>query len=270
MLMKTCAAHLSSALQALDGWLVRTAMLAICLASLPGLHAAETSPATNSRPATASMDALDDKQKLSNGDRLSFRIVEDKEEPKPLTISDTGELEVPYIGRLGAADKTCQSLAKEIKAELEKKYYLRATVLLGVDLFSKNRGKVYLVGQVRTSGPQDIPSDEALTLTKVILRSGEVLYTAILLGTNELPVPVVTTATGFYVVRLTGTKPASTRPLTEVGPAVRHQLQQAKREQSTAAFHARMRAGLDIRTNAAALAQIVAPDSSTPRPPALP
>ena len=82
--------------------------------------------------------------------------------------------------------------------------------------------------------------------------------------------PVVTTATGFYVVRLTGTKPAATRPLTEVGPAIRHQLQQAKSEQSTAAFHGRMRAGLDIRTNTAALARIVAPDSSAPRPPALP
>lgn len=82
--------------------------------------------------------------------------------------------------------------------------------------------------------------------------------------------PVVATPTGFYIVRLTGTKPASTRPLTEVGPAIRHQLQQARREQATAAFHARMRAGLDIRTNAAALALIVVPDSSTPRPPALP
>ena len=82
--------------------------------------------------------------------------------------------------------------------------------------------------------------------------------------------PVVATATGFYVIRLTGTKPAATRPLTEVGPAIRHQLQQSKREQSTAAFHARMRAGLDIRTNAAVLARIVVPDSATPRPPALP
>lgn len=150
----------------------RLAVFVLCLASVLLLHAAEPPPTATALAATASMDALDDKQKLSNGDRLSFRIVEDKEDPKPLTISDTGELEVPYIGRVSAAEKTCQALAKEIKAALENKYYLRATVLVGVDLFSKNRGKVYLVGQVRTSGPQEIPSDEALTLTKVILRSG--------------------------------------------------------------------------------------------------
>ena len=82
--------------------------------------------------------------------------------------------------------------------------------------------------------------------------------------------PVVATASGFHIVRLTGRRPATTRPLTEVGPAIRHQLQQAKREQATAAFHARMRAGLDIRTNAAVLAGIVAPDPSALRPPALP
>ncbi len=150
----------------------RLAVFVLCLAPVLLLHAAEPPPTATALAATASMDALDDKQKLSNGDRLSFRIVEDKEDPKPLTISDTGELEVPYIGRVSAAEKTCQALAKEIKAALENKYYLRATVLVGVDLFSKNRGKVYLVGQVRTSGPQEIPSDEALTLTKVILRSG--------------------------------------------------------------------------------------------------
>ena len=59
-----------------------------------------------------------------------------------------------------------------LKAELEKKYYFKATVVIGVDQFSKNRGKVYLVGQVRASGPQEIPSDETLTLTKAILRCG--------------------------------------------------------------------------------------------------
>jgi polysaccharide export outer membrane protein len=151
---------------------MRLAVLVCGLTAWVELRAADAGTSTNSAPTAASMDALDDKQKLSNGDRLSFRIVEDKEEPKPLTISDTGELEVPYIGRVLAADKTCQALAKEIKARLEQKYYFKATVILGVDLFSKNRGKIYLVGQLRTSGPQEIPSDETLTLTKVILRAG--------------------------------------------------------------------------------------------------
>ena len=37
---------------------------------------------------------------------------------------------------------------------------------------AKTRGRVYLVGPVRIPGPQEIPSDEVLTLSKAILRAG--------------------------------------------------------------------------------------------------
>lgn len=119
------------------------------------------------------MDALDDKHKLAIGDRLSFRIEEDKEEPKSLVVTDSGDLEVPYIGRFPAVDKTCKLLAKELKAELEKEYYYHATVILAVDMKSKSRGRVYLVGYLRMPGALDIPSDEEeFTLSKAILRAG--------------------------------------------------------------------------------------------------
>jgi len=116
--------------------------------------------------------ALDDKHKLAIGDRLSFRIEEDQEDPKPLTVTDSGDLELPYIGRFPAENKTCKQLAQEIKAALEKEYYYQATVIIAVEFMTKSRGKIYLVGPVRTPGPQDIPSDEVLTLSKAILRAG--------------------------------------------------------------------------------------------------
>jgi len=121
---------------------------------------------------TNSMDALDDKHKLAIGDRLSFRIVEDEEDPKPLLVTDSGDLEVPYIGRFPAVNKTCKQLARDLKTELEKEYYYQATVIIAVDVMTKSRGKVYLVGPVRAPGPQEIPSDEVLTLSKAILRAG--------------------------------------------------------------------------------------------------
>ncbi|MBE0542942.1 MAG: polysaccharide export protein [Verrucomicrobia bacterium] len=135
----------------------------------------ESNALTTNAPAAAttdSMNALDDKYILAIGDRLSFRIVEDEEDPKPLFVTDSGELEVPYIGRFPGVGKTCQKLAREIKAELEKEYYYQATVILAVDLMTRSRGKVYLVGPVRMPGPQEIPSDEVLTLSKAILRAG--------------------------------------------------------------------------------------------------
>ena len=121
---------------------------------------------------TNSMDALDDKHTLAIGDVLSFRIVEDEEEPKPLVVTDSGDLEVPYIGRFPAENKTCKQLARELKTALEKEYYYQATVIIAVDSMTRSRGKVYLVGPVRMPGPQELPSDEVLTLSKAILRAG--------------------------------------------------------------------------------------------------
>lgn len=120
------------------------------------------------------MESLDEKHRLAIGDHLSFRIEEDQEAPKPLVVTDSGELELPYIGRFAAENKTCKQLAREIKAELEKEYYYQATVVIAVDVMTKSRGKVYLVGPVRVPGPQDIPSDEVLTVSKAIMRAGGV------------------------------------------------------------------------------------------------
>ncbi len=122
--------------------------------------------------ATNAMEALDDKYLLAKGDRLSFRIVEDEEEPRSLAVMDSGELEVPHIGRFAAVNKSCKQLAYALKAELEKEYYFRATVIVAVDSMTRSRGKVYLVGAVRLAGAYEIPSDETFTVSKAILRAG--------------------------------------------------------------------------------------------------
>lgn len=126
----------------------------------------------------ALMSVLDDKHFLAIGDRISYRVQEDLDDPtepldpKPLIVTDSGEIEVPYVGRVHAETKTCKQLALEIKQLLEKDYYHQATVLISIDLRAKTRGKVYLIGPVRMPGPQEIPSDETLTLGKAIMRAG--------------------------------------------------------------------------------------------------
>lgn len=117
-------------------------------------------------------DVLDDKYRLAIGDQLSFRIIEDEEDPKQLVVTDSGDLQVPYIGRFPAVGKTCKELSAALKKELEKDYYRQATVIVAVDAKPKSRGKIYLVGAVRGPGPQDISSDEQLTVSKAILRAG--------------------------------------------------------------------------------------------------
>jgi protein involved in polysaccharide export with SLBB domain len=141
-------------------------------------HVAKVATANGTNPVITGMDALDEKHKLGSGDRLSFRIMEDQVdtseplEPKGLVVADTGDLEVPYIGRVPAVGKSCKRLAQEIKAALEREYYFQATVIIAVELKAKSTGKVYVVGQVRQTGPVDMPGDEDLTLSKAVLRAG--------------------------------------------------------------------------------------------------
>ena len=114
----------------------------------------------------------DDKYKLRVGDRVSLQILEDRDQPRGLVVADSGELDVPYVGRVSATDKTCKQLADELKGQLEKEYYHRATVIIALDAANKLLGRIYVWGQVRNQGPIDIAVNENLTASKAILRAG--------------------------------------------------------------------------------------------------
>lgn len=120
------------------------------------------------------MASLDDHQKLGPGDRITFQVLEDKDAPRALTITDTGDLEVPYLGLVHAAGKSCRELAREIKGLLEKHLYYHATVIISAEVINKTRslGKVYVAGQVQRSGSYDIPAGETLTVSGAILSAG--------------------------------------------------------------------------------------------------
>lgn len=122
---------------------------------------------------TTSMEVLDSTRRLGAGDRLSYRVVEERRDPVGLMVADSGEVEVPLIGRVKAAGRTCRELAQSIKPLLEKEYFYNATVIIGLDAISaKARGRIYISGQVRQQGPIDIPPDERFTLSKAILKAG--------------------------------------------------------------------------------------------------
>jgi len=113
-------------------------------------------------------------QKLGPGDKVSYRVIEDQDEPKSLIISDSGYLDVPYLGPVRAMGKTTQQLAKEVKGLLEKDLYYQATMVIGLELVNKTRttGKVYVTGQVRNKGGFEIPAGETMTVSKAILNAG--------------------------------------------------------------------------------------------------
>ncbi len=150
----------------------------------PGAPRSDSAGGIDNRPAapqttgtstvafTTSMEVLNDTAKLGAGDRVSFRVIEDRHEPITLVVTDSGEMEVPLIGRVKALDKTCKQLAYEIKPLFEKEYFVKATVIIGLDLVgTKSRGKVYLTGQVRAPGVLELMPGEPVTVSQAILRA---------------------------------------------------------------------------------------------------
>lgn len=138
---------------------------------------ATATPATNAAssnvPTISIRDDMNDTHLIRPGDKLSFRIDEDREDPRLLPVTDSGEIELPYnLGRFKATDKTCRKLAQEIKTAVEKDYYNRATVHLGIDTVNAVRGKVYVQGQVTKPGPVTVPSDSVLKLSQALLLAG--------------------------------------------------------------------------------------------------
>lgn len=135
------------------------------------------------------MDALDDKKPIAVGNLLEFRVLEDlDDEPDPksdpnapnplalnrLQVSDSGEVEHPYFGRVMAKGKTHKQLAEEIKKILERPdgYYYQATVLISLATSGVSRGKVYISGAVGKPGPFDIPVNENMTASKALSAVG--------------------------------------------------------------------------------------------------
>lgn len=129
-------------------------------------------PTPSPTPGTPYVDILNDKVKLEKGDRLTYRVAEDRGEALHLTVNDAGDLDVPLIGHVRAAGKTCKQIATELKPLLEKEYYYKATVIIGLETHSERSiGKVYVMGQVRIPGGLDIPAGETLTVSKAIARA---------------------------------------------------------------------------------------------------
>jgi protein involved in polysaccharide export with SLBB domain len=136
------------------------------------LHPVSDYENTNAPARQASGAALYDKHLLEPGDQLSFQIMEDRKPSTNLVVTDSSEVSVPYVGRVSVAGKTCPQLSAELKALLEKDYYYRATVVVGLAGVNKVSGQVLIWGEVRTQGPVDILYGHSLTVSEAILRAG--------------------------------------------------------------------------------------------------
>lgn len=121
-------------------------------------------------------EPIDPDHKLGRGDRLNYRVVEDREPDRSyqLVVSDSGEVNLPLGGLVKAAGKTPQQLSTDIKSRLEKEYYYHATVIMGLDSVAQraSRGRVYVSGAVKSTGSVELPMDAPLTASQAVDQVG--------------------------------------------------------------------------------------------------
>lgn len=126
-------------------------------------------------PQVLSTEPIDPDHKLNRGDQLSYRVQEDRDDKVwPLTVTDTGEVQLPLGGRVMAKGKSTRQLTSDIKSMLEREYYFHATVDLGLVAVAAraSRGRVYVAGAVKATGPVELPLDQPLTATQAIYQMG--------------------------------------------------------------------------------------------------
>ncbi len=148
--------------------------------SQPSGSAADDSNAAASK--ISSMENLDDTIPLRLGDKVSVRIVEDRDKTLSLMVQDSGDIQAPHLGLVRASGLTCKKVALNMKKELEKQYFQQATVIVALEQGVRNQlnpnipgiGMDYFTvfGQVAKQGKYEMLPDEELTIAQAILRAG--------------------------------------------------------------------------------------------------
>jgi len=135
----------------------------------PATYPAYSMPASNVPAIIA-----DPSRELGVGDSVTFSIAEDNDPPSELRVTDTGELDIPYIGRVSVSGKTCAQASSIIKSRLEDKYYYHATVNLGINQVNTavSAGQIFVSGCVRQPGPQPFYASQKTTVSAAILQAG--------------------------------------------------------------------------------------------------
>lgn len=116
------------------------------------------------------MALLDDKAPLNSGETFSYSVQEDAAEPVALYVDSEGKANIPLLGEYEVVGKTPKVLAYELKEALEEEYYYQATVL--VDRALAAQGRVFISGEVNSTGSVQLPPTQVWTLSKAILSAG--------------------------------------------------------------------------------------------------
>ena len=147
--------------------------------SRPAAPPPDTASAPAAVPQSGGMTVSRD-TKLTAGDEVTIKIVEDHEPALRTIVTDTGEVELNGLGRVLVSGRSSMEAESLIASYLKQRYYNRATVEVGVVKKALGAGarpfKVLVTGKVGRPGPQYFTGTNPLKLTEAVMVAGTSVY----------------------------------------------------------------------------------------------
>ena len=131
--------------------------------------------------ALSAKDDIKPADQMQPGYIVSLQIHEDKREAVQQRVAVTGEIQVPYLGLMKVAGKTCAEVTEEARRQLEGKHFTKATVIVKID--DKTAPTIHFVcglgfptvtvlGGVLGAGKYDLPANKDTTVSSQLARAG--------------------------------------------------------------------------------------------------
>lgn len=116
---------------------------------------------------------------ITLGAKLTIYVEEDSTLNQQYIVPNDGIIEYPPLGRITVAAMTTDEVKQKITIGLEKDYFQKATVTVGLEKFAAGvgGGLLYVIGEGGRQGPIAIPSGEEFTCTKLMLAVGSGPFT---------------------------------------------------------------------------------------------
>jgi protein involved in polysaccharide export with SLBB domain len=117
-----------------------------------------------------SVTFTEDEPALASGDKISVIIYNDATEKGrgEFILTNSGEIEIPYIGDIVATGKLANELKKEIRTKLAESYLVNPVV--SVTVLEINSRKISVSGQVQKNGT--IKYSPNMSIVDAIAQSG--------------------------------------------------------------------------------------------------
>jgi polysaccharide export outer membrane protein len=105
---------------------------------------------------------------LGPGDKIKIKVFEEEDLSGSFTISEEGEINYPYAGRIDIGGMTCAQVERALTSKLQEGYLREPNISCAIDEYNSKR--IYVLGEVKKPG--SYPYKSNLTIIEAFAIAG--------------------------------------------------------------------------------------------------